>query len=84
MEGSGLLSKCFSSEGMSVCMMGMIFGIILTIILVWYYMTYVAKKGEGFVDPNDLDPQTKALLAMHNASDPTSNAMMKRMYGPNA
>jgi Na+-transporting methylmalonyl-CoA/oxaloacetate decarboxylase gamma subunit len=82
MDGDGLLSKC--TAHMDVCGMGVVIGIIIALILIFLYMSYTTKKAEGFVDPNDLDPQTKALLTMHNAADPGSNYMMKKMYGINA
>jgi hypothetical protein len=74
--------RCASKEGMSICTTGVLIGIILTLILVWIYMTYmVPAKAEWFTDPNSLDPQTQALLNIANANDPTSNQAMKRMYG---
>jgi len=39
-------------------------------------------KSEGFIDPS-LDPQTAALLAYHNALDPTSASAMKKIYKEN-
>jgi len=73
-------TRCSSSEGMSICMTGALIGMILTIILVLVYWKYSAAS-EFFTDPNDFDPQTKALLALANANDPTSGQAMKKMYG---
>ena len=82
-------TRCTSKEGMSICMTGVLIGIIFAIILVFIYMKYspssmatsTAATSEYFVDPNAMDPQTAALLAMANAADPTSSTAMKKMYG---
>jgi len=85
------LERCTSEEGSSVCMAGMLLGIIITLLLVciiitlllvWVYMTYMMPtKPEFFVDPNSLDATTKAILAAKNASDPPNNRAMMKMYG---
>jgi hypothetical protein len=65
--------------------------VILLIILFVYYrrmgisMTSTAAApaattAERFTDPNAMDPQTAALLLAHNASDPTSGYMLRKMY----
>jgi hypothetical protein len=79
-------AKCSSAEGMSICMSGLLMGIVLTLLLVWVYLNVVSPrmKAERFVDPNALDPQSAALLQMHNAADPTSAYMARKMYGSSA
>lgn len=81
-EKASLLEKCATADGMEVCTVGILIGMILTLIIVWLYYNYIAKpKAEYFVDPNELDPQTKKLLAMANAADPPSASAARRMYG---
>jgi hypothetical protein len=80
--GDSLLEKCCTPDGMQVCMTGMLFGMVLTLILIWVYYNYLSgQKAEWFADPNDLDPQTKKLLAMANAADPPSASAARRMFG---
>jgi hypothetical protein len=71
--------ECFSKENMAVCLTGMLMGVILTILLVVGYMYHTGS--ENFINPNSLDPQTKALLAAHEAADPPSGQAMRKMYG---
>jgi hypothetical protein len=59
--------------------MGLLIGLVLTLLLVWIYMTYV--KSEMFVDPNAMDPEVKALLLAHQAADPGSAYAARKMYG---
>jgi hypothetical protein len=70
--------QCFKAGTMAVCMTGMLMGVLLTILLV---VLYSRMRSERFMDPNDFDPQTKALLLAHERADPSSGIAMMRMYG---
>jgi hypothetical protein len=59
---------------------GFLMGVVLTLLLVFIYMMYFAKSGELFIDPG-WDPETKLLVEYHNAVDPGSNSVMKKLYG---
>jgi hypothetical protein len=63
-----------------LCGIGLVIGVIITLILLWIYTMYISPSGaERFIDPS-LDAQTQALLAFHNAENPPSAAAMKKMY----
>lgn len=57
-----------------VCNFGIVIGIIIALIIVWMY---VSK--ENLMDPT-LSPQAKQLLAYHDAADPPSAAVMRKIY----
>jgi hypothetical protein len=54
-----------------------VFGVIIIILVLLF--VYYKGMAETFIDPS-LDPQSAALLAFHNAEDPTSAASLKKMY----
>ena len=52
---------------------GLFLGLIITLILMYFYHS---SSSETFINPNDLDPESKALLAYHNMTDPISSAKL--------
>ena len=61
---------------------GIVFGAIIAILIYVLYMYYMGM--ESFMNPNDLDPATKALLAYHLTSDPVGMVSPKLVGGRNA
>jgi hypothetical protein len=64
-------AKCRDSQ--EICLIGLVLGVIITLLLVWVYMTFMKPAGEGFIGPNDLDSSSLALLAYKMQQDPVAS-----------
>lgn len=86
------VDKCTANS--DVCVTGLLFGVILTLLLVWVYLAYFSKssermwgkKSERFSYPNQPTPSVQQLINLQAAVDPqysrlATNALNQQAAG---